>query len=35
MEQHPRFVAQMQYGLVYCLKKSLHDLKQSPKNMLW
>ena len=31
MEQPPRFVAQGEIGRVCCLRKSLYDLKQSPR----
>ena len=31
MEQPPGFVAQGELGRVYCLRKSLYGLKQSPR----
>ena len=31
MEQPPRFVAHREYGLVSMLRRSLYDLKQSPR----
>ena len=31
MEQPPKFVAQGEIGKVYCLRKPLYDLKQSPR----